>query len=99
MDKLDKIIKETIHKQLNEGHLRMSDYQILKEVEETMCSFIDIIHEEVLDYISTEQLKNGGTQHVSNELKEKLKKLFLKAKVKFTTKCLSPLWTRITKGY
>ena len=74
MDKLDKIIKETIHKQLNEGHLRMSDYQMLKEVEETMCSFIDIIHEEVLDYISTEQLKNGGTQYVSNELKEKLDK-------------------------
>ena len=99
MDKLDKIIKETIHKQLNEGHLRIFDYQILKEVEETMCSFIDIIHEEVLDYISTEQLKNGGTQHISNELSEKLKKLFLKAKVKFTTKCLNPLWTRITKGY
>lgn len=76
MDKLYKIIKETIHKHLNEIHLRISDYQILKEVEETMCSFIDIIHEEVLDYISIEQQKNSGTQHISDELSEKLKKTF-----------------------
>lgn len=100
MDNLDKIIKENIHKQLNEVvHLRISDYQLLKEIEERMCSFINIIHEEVLNYISAEQLKNGGTQNISNELSEKLKKLFLQAKVKFTTKCLSPLWIRITQGY
>jgi flagellar basal body-associated protein FliL len=80
-------------------HLNFDDYHLLKEVEETMCSFLNIIHEEVLDYISAEQLKNGGTENISDELREKLNKLFHHAKVKFTTKCLGPLWMRIPQGY
>ena len=88
---LHNLIKESVLTILSEGHLRISDYHMLKEVDDNMFGMCDIVKDEIFNYLANQQIND-------EELNQKIEKLFQKFKYKLQN-CLTPLRIRVTKGY